>query len=133
MRESVILRTATRFLEPLLLTFAVFVLFVGHNEPGGGFAAGLIAAAAFALHALVFGVRSARQALWVHPSTLLSAGLLAALASGLPGMLSGKPFLAGIWMKSGGLYVGTPILFDIGVFLVVTGVVTLILFALAEE
>jgi multicomponent Na+:H+ antiporter subunit B len=133
MKHSLILRTATRFLEPLLLTFAVFVLLVGHNEPGGGFAGGLIASAAFALHALVFGVGSARKALWISPPALLAVGLLTAVGSGLPALLSGKAYLTGIWAKSGGLYVGTPLIFDVGVFFTVVGVVALILFALAEE
>jgi multicomponent Na+:H+ antiporter subunit B len=133
MRESIILRSTTRLIEPLLLLFAIFLLLVGHNEPGGGFAGGLVASGAFALHTLVFGVESARRSLWVSPPGLLAAGLLVAIVSGLPGLLAGKPFLSGVWAQAGDLYLGTPLLFDAGVFLVVTGVVTQILFVLAED
>ena len=53
---SLILRTATRFMLPLLLLFSVFLLTRGHNQPGGGFSGGLVAAAAYTLYALAFGV-----------------------------------------------------------------------------
>ena len=129
---SPIFRTAARLLMPLLLLFSVFLLLRGHNEPGGGFVGGLIAAAAFALYGIAFGVQSARQALLVRPLTLLGAGLLVALVSGLPAVLSGEPFLKALW-TSGPVAVGTPLLFDVGVFLVVTGVVLMMIFSLTEE
>ena len=130
--NSAIFRTAARLLMPLLLLFSVFLLFRGHNQPGGGFVGGLIAAAAFALYAIAFGVQQARQALLVRPMTLLGAGLLIALVSGLPSVLRGRPFLTALW-ASGPVAVGTPALFDVGVFLVVAGVVLMMVFSLAEE
>jgi multicomponent Na+:H+ antiporter subunit A len=129
---SPIFRTATRLLMPLLLLFSVFLLLRGHNEPGGGFVGGLVAAAAFALYGIAFGVQRARQALLVTPLTLLGAGLLIALVSGLPTVVRGQPFLAALW-ASGPVAVGTPTLFDVGVFLVVAGVVLMMIFSLAEE
>ena len=129
---SPIFRTAARLLMPLLLLFSVFLLFRGHNQPGGGFVGGLVAAAAFALYGIACGVQSARQALWVKPLTLLGAGLLMALASGLPAVLRGQPFLSA-WWAAGPVALGTPVLFDVGVFLVVTGVVLMMIFTLAEE
>ena len=130
--NSPIFRTAARLLTPLLLVFSVFLLLRGHNEPGGGFVGGLVAAAAFALYAIAFGVKRSRQALFVKPLTLLGAGLLLALFSGLPAVVLGQPFLTALWAP-GSLPLGTPVLFDIGVFLVVTGVVLMMLFSLAEE
>ena len=130
--NSPIFRTAARLLMPLLLLFSVFLLLRGHNQPGGGFVGGLIAAAAFALYAIAFGVQRARQALLVRPMTLLGAGLLIALISGLPSVLRGRPFLTALWL-SGPVAVGTPALFDVGVFLVVAGVVLMMIFSLAEE
>ena len=85
---SPIFRTAARLLMPLLLLFSVFLLLRGHNEPGGGFVGGLVAAAAFALYVIAYGVERARQALLVKPLTLLGAGLLIALASGVPAVAS---------------------------------------------
>jgi multicomponent Na+:H+ antiporter subunit A len=129
---SPIFRTAARLLMPLLLLFSVFLLLRGHNEPGGGFVGGLVAAAAFALYGIAFGVQRARQALLVRPLTLLGAGLLIALVSGLPAVVRGQPFLSALW-ASGPVAVGTPALFDVGVFLVVAGVVLMMIFSLAEE
>ena len=68
---SPIFRTAARVLMPLLLLFAAFLLLRGHNEPGGGFVAGLVAAAAFSLYAMAYGVERAHRALLVEPLTLL--------------------------------------------------------------
>ena len=64
--------------------------------------------------------------------TLLGAGLLIALVSGLPSVLRGQPFLTALW-TSGPVAVGTPAVFDVGVFLVVAGVVLMMIFSLAEE
>ncbi len=129
---SAIFCTAVRLLMPLLLLFAVFLLLRGHNEPGGGFVGGLVAAAAFALYGIAYGVERARQALQVQPLTLLGVGLLIALASGVPAAFRGQPFMTAQW-ASGSVAVGTPALFDLGVFLVVAGVVLMMIFSLAEE
>ncbi len=129
---SPMFRTATRILMPLLLLFSVFLLLRGHNEPGGGFVGGLVAAAAFALYGLAYGVEQARRALFVEPLTLLGAGLLIAFASGLPALLRGQPFLTAQWL-AGPVAFGTPVVFDVGVYLVVTGVAAMMIFSLAEE
>jgi multicomponent Na+:H+ antiporter subunit B len=135
---TLILRTATRYLVPLLILFSIFLLLRGHNEPGGGFVAGLVAAAAFALYALASGVPAARRALPVDTHNLIGAGLLVSLSSGIFPMLLGEPFLTGKWAKItvpilGELEIGTPFIFDIGVSMVVVGVTLLIIFSLAEE
>jgi multicomponent Na+:H+ antiporter subunit A len=129
---SSIFRTAARLLMPILLLFAVFLLLRGHNEPGGGFVGGLVAAAAFSLYTIAFGVDRARRALRMRPMGLLGAGLLIALVSGLPAVVRGQPFLTASWILSP-VAVGTPALFDIGVFLVVVGVVLMMVFTLVEE
>lgn len=135
---SLILRTASGALQPVMLLYSIYLLVTGHNGPGGGFAGGLVAASAFALHALAHDARSAQRALGVHPRTLIGAGLLAAAVSGLPGLFAGRAFLTGLWMNlplPGGGYValGTPLLFDTGVYLLVLGMVLLMIFPLAEE
>ena len=86
----------------------------------------------FALYGIAFGVQRARQALLVRPLTLLGTGLLIALVSGLPSVLRGQPFLTAFW-PPGPVPLGTPAVFDIGVFLVVGGVVLMMIFSLAEE
>jgi multicomponent Na+:H+ antiporter subunit B len=136
--SSSILRTAARVLMPLLIILAVFLLLRGHDEPGGGFVAGLVIAIAFVLLLLADGVAAARSALLISPPRrLLGIGLLVALASALIPVLLGRPFLTACWMAIGPpeweLKVGTPLLFDIGVCLVVIGVVLTMIFNLAED
>jgi multisubunit Na+/H+ antiporter MnhB subunit len=133
---STILQTATRVLMPLLLLFAVFLLLRGHNQPGGGFVGGLVVASSFVLYSIAFGVDAARRALLVRPATLLGVGPLVALTSGLPAVITGQPFMTALWTEVhvGGTAValGTPLLFDVGVFLAVIGVVLTIVFTLTE-
>ena len=134
---SLILRTTARYLTPLLLIFSIFLFLRGHNEPGGGFAGGLVAAAPFALLSIAFGAAEARRVLQVDPRTLIGLGLLAAVAGGVIGLLYGKPFLSGVWgyfqlPGLGSVEFGSPILFDLGVYFVVIGVTLSIIFALEE-
>jgi multicomponent Na+:H+ antiporter subunit B len=133
---SLILRAATRLLMPLLLLFAMFLLLRGHNEPGGGFVGGLVVASAFVLYTISAGVPACRQALLVDPSILLSGGLFVALSSGLLALFAGRPYMTAAWISVGvppaAASLGTPLLFDAGVFLAVIGVVLTIVFALAD-
>lgn len=136
--NSLILRNMMRFLASLLVVASVFLLWRGHNEPGGGFAGGLMAATAFVLHALALGPRGARRALRVTPLFLIASGLAVALGAALIGVAAGDPILTGQWVTldtPGGenLKVGTPLLFDAGVYLVVVGVVLNIILPLMEE
>lgn len=133
--NSIILRTGTVFLLPLLLMVSVVILLRGHNDPGGGFVGGLTAATAMLLHMLAFGPSESRRLLPVSPETLVGVGLLIALLSGVPGMLAGYPAFKAIWTDFEpikGVKVGTPLFFDIGVYFTVTGVVLLILYTIAE-
>jgi multisubunit Na+/H+ antiporter MnhB subunit len=129
--STLILRTATSYLTPLLLLLSLFLLWRGHHEPGGGFVGGLVAASAFLLIAFARGTGAARRALRVAPERLVPAGVATSLAAGLLATLRGEPFLTGLWWP--GLPLGTPLLFDLGVYLTVLGVVMAILLALAEE
>lgn len=135
--RSVILTTSTTYLLPLLLLFSIFLLIRGHNAPGGGFAGGLVAAAGFALLATAAGVETARRALRVDPRTLVAVGLLTAVASGIPAVAGGQPFMDAVWwsieLPDATIYLGTPLLFDAGVYLAVAGTVLAIVFALEEE
>jgi multicomponent Na+:H+ antiporter subunit B len=133
---SLILTTTTRAIAPLMLLFSVFLLIRGHNEPGGGFVGGLVAATAFSLYALAYDVAQARRALLVDPRTLIGVGLALSAGSGVLSLLSGRPFMTGLWAKAPLPVlgkVGTPALFDLGVYVVVVGVVLTMVFALAEE
>jgi len=135
---SIILRTATRYMFPPLLVFSVYLLLRGHHYPGGGFVGGLIAGSAFALYALAFDAATARKLLRFDPRDITATGLAVALVSGLPSLLSGNTFLTGTWWKvpvRPGITIdlGTPLIFDMGVYLVVLGVLLSLIFLLAEE
>jgi multicomponent Na+:H+ antiporter subunit B len=120
----------------LLLLFSVFMLLRGHNEPGGGFVGGLLAAGAFALYMLAYDVEAARRLLRVNPMTLVGVGLLLAAASGTIAVRAGRPFLTGLWYPEpipGIGKISTVLAFDVGVYLVVVGTALLVVFTLAEK
>jgi multisubunit Na+/H+ antiporter MnhB subunit len=135
--NSVILQAATRLLAGLMLVFAVYLLFRGHNAPGGGFSGALVAGTAFALFAVVEGPGAVRSAVRIPPRVLTATGLAVALLSGLAGPAAGRDFMAGLWWSlpgdPGKVAAGTPLVFDIGVFLTVLGAVLAILLALEES
>jgi multicomponent Na+:H+ antiporter subunit B len=134
--NSLIFQTTTRTMTPLLLAFSLFMLLRGHNEPGGGFIGGLLAVMAFVLYALAFGAPAATRLLRVAPRTLTIVGLLLAIGSGCLAWLTGGPLMYGLWLPltfPAELKVGTVLLFDIGVYLVVLGAALLILLTLSEE
>jgi multicomponent Na+:H+ antiporter subunit B len=120
-----------------MLLFSVFVLLRGHNEPGGGFIGGLIAASALAIYGIAFGVGAVRLAIRFHPMAIAGAGLLLATVSGLASMLFGVPFMTGLWVYPQVFGVEVPLAtvmsFDLGVYLVVVGSITSIALALEQE
>lgn len=134
MRDSLILRTTSSVLMPLMLLFSLFELLRGHNEPGGGFVGGLLAAGGLCLYLLAHGPEATRRLLRIDPRVLVGAGLLVALVAGLVAPLRGDPFLTGVWLEQpvpGIGKVSTVLLFDVGVYLVVAGTTLLMVLALA--
>lgn len=128
--NSIILRTITHFLTGLMLVISVFVLLRGHNEPGGGFIGGLIAASGFALHLIAFGPQSLGRLIRINLKSIIAAGLVCALLSGAIAYFKQLPFLTGIWLQG---KIGTPLLFDLAVYLVVLGSLLTIILALEEH
>ena len=137
--NSLILSAATRLLVGLMLLFSLYMLLRGHNEPGGGFIGGLIAAIGFALYATAHGTDAARRALRLDPATIAMAGLGIGLLAGLMAALDGEALFTGQWWFVGGdeaskgLPLSTVLLFDIGVYLVVVGAVLTLVLTLEEE
>lgn len=135
--NTLIFRTAAPFLTALMLLFSVFVLLRGHNEPGGGFIGGLIAASAFAIYGIACGVTAVRRAIIFHPLAIAGFGLLASTLAGIVSVFAGVPFMTGLWVYPHlfGVEVAlsTVMLFDIGVYFVVVGAFTSIALALEER
>lgn len=134
--KSLIFRTVAPFLTVVMLVFSVFVLLRGHNEPGGGFIGGLIAASALAVYGMAMGPATARKALRVPPLAIAGAGLFAALAAGLLSFPLGLPFLTGLWtefsLDDSKVALSTPMLFDFGVYLVVLGAASAMILGLED-
>ena len=135
---SLILKTATRLLVGLILIFSVYLLLRGHNAPGGGFAAALVAGTGFALFAIAEGPAVVRQAIRIAPQKIAMGGLGLALVSGLAAPLVGRPFFTGIWwiwenQQTSKLAIGTPLFFDVGVFFAVLGTILTLILALEEN
>ncbi|WP_372996384.1 Na+/H+ antiporter subunit B [Marinobacter sp.] len=135
--STLILSTAALAIVPLQLMFSIFLLLRGHDEPGGGFIGGLVAASAFVLSAFAFGAESTRKLLRVTPRDILAAGLLFALASTLPALWSGQAMLTAHWWQvplpgEGYLKLSTVLIFDIGVYLAVLGTLMTFVIGLME-
>ena len=135
--STIILRTITPYLASLMVIFSVFVLLRGHNEPGGGFIGGLIAVSALAILGISGGVAPVRRALVFHPIHISAFGLFLAALAGIPSILAKAPYMTGLWVSPEifGVTVdlSTPLIFDIGVYLVVVGSITSIALALEEK
>lgn len=179
--NTLILATAIRMLIPVFQVFSLYILFRGHNHPGGGFIGGLVGSIGLIFYVMAYGPKQDIQAFfefrllkyknkeyhirarryyhivrlnsmrkkkatsethWQHdffriePMYIIATGLLLAALSGLFGFIISEPYMSGIWAD---FYLpvigkpGTPILFDLGVYLLVMGVVLKITFVLAEE
>jgi len=125
--RSLILGACVGPVFAVALLFSVFLLFAGHNAPGGGFVGGLVAGAAFVLRYADGGADEVRRLSPVEPTTLLGAGLLLATFTGVAG------WAAGAFLESSKVAPDVPVLgvvnlttalpFDIGVYLVVVGLV----------
>jgi multicomponent Na+:H+ antiporter subunit B len=135
--RTLIFRTVAPYLTSLMVLFSIFVLLRGHNEPGGGFIGGLIAASAFAIYGIACGVSPVRRALYFHPMGLAGFGLLIASIAGVLSIFFGVPFMTGLWayipLFGDTVAVSTVLVFDIGVYFVVVGSITSIALALEER
>ena len=125
MKRDLLLEKTLRVLAPLLLGLSLVVFWRGHHLPGGGFIGGLLAAIALALGRLTGNPESENKR---GPSieVWLAIGLALALSAGLMGAFAGESFFKGLWLPSlylpiiGKVHLGTPLLFDLGVFITVT-------------
>src|SRR5690606_9352112 len=131
-RVPVILAMITRALLPFALMFSIFLLLRGHNLPGGGFIAGLMAAIALVLHYVASGTEWTEARLRMRYTRVIAVGLLIAFGTGLGALFFGHPFLSATFTYVhvpliGEVELATAMLFDIGVFLTVIGAVMLML------
>ncbi|MEN0060460.1 MAG: hydrogen gas-evolving membrane-bound hydrogenase subunit E, partial [Bdellovibrio sp.] len=131
LKSSPLLDKASRVLIPLLLTLSLYILWRGHNKPGGGFVGGLILAITTALHFFVYGRTLTLRRLKLSPSAWAALGLVVALISGSIGpLVSQEPFFSAQWLEVTTTALGTPLLFDVGIYFLVFGICLHLLFYL---
>lgn len=135
--SPILLQTIARTISPVLLLFSLVLLLRGHDSPGGGFVGGLMAASALTLYAIAYGMRLTERALRMPPERLTAFGLFIAVLSGLPPLMLGQPFLSAYWVEwdvlGATVKVGTPLVFDVGVYLVVLGATLTFVLYLRKE
>ncbi|MEV4539385.1 Na+/H+ antiporter subunit A [Asanoa sp. NPDC049518] len=136
--QSIILQVVTRLIFHAIVLFSVFLLFSGHNAPGGGFAGGLVAGLALTVRYLAGGQAELTAAAPIDAGMVLGAGLIVSVGTGVLAMLAGGQVLQTAIVDKhlpvlGDLHLVTSIFFDIGVYLVVVGLMLDILRSLGAE
>lgn len=127
-RPSLILDTVTRGAFPPVIVFSLYLLFVGHNAPGGGFVGGLTAGIALVLLYASGGFARVNAVVAIGYQTLLGAGLALAAGTGIVSLFFGQPLLSSAIVEREVLVLGkvklvTVLFFDIGVYVIVVGLV----------
>ncbi|QXC59659.1 hypothetical protein KSP35_14860 [Aquihabitans sp. G128] len=138
MRRSLILDVVVRVVFHSAFLLGLFLLFTGHNRPGGGFVGGLVAGAALALRYVAGGIDEVREALPVRAWTLLGIGLACATGSAIVPLLAGRELLEHFKGEvhlgpMGAAHYNTALVFDIGVAFVVVGMTLMLLVAFGER
>ena len=137
-RRSIIFEVVARLMFPVLIVFGIYLLFAGHNDPGGGFAAGMVTGLALVVRYLAGGRYELGEAAPVAPGILLGAGLLFAGGTGVAGLLLGAQVLQTAILHVtlpvfGEVKLVTSLFFDVGVYLIVVGLVLDVLRSLGAE
>ena len=127
-----------RLLLPIAFVVSMYLFMRGHNQPGGGFVAGLVMSVAFILQYMVAGTQWVEAQMSLRPLRWMGTGLLFATITGLGAIGFGYPFLTTHAAHFslpvlGDIHVASALFFDIGVFAVVVGATLLILTALAHQ
>jgi monovalent cation:proton antiporter len=136
--SSLILVTVSRLVFFVVLLCSVYLLFQGHNNPGGGFIAGVMTALGILLQAIASDLHHLRTILPVQPRVLAGVGLMISLTTGLVPLLFGYPFLTSTFAHLhlpglGEVEIASAFFFDVGVYCVVVGGTLLMMITLAEE
>lgn len=136
--HSFILRSVACFAFFIVNVFAIYLMLRGHNNPGGGFIAGVTSAISLIMLHLALGVREIYRIVRFDPARVAGFGLVLAALTPTASMLFGKPFFDHFHFHVdapllGELHFGTPLVFDLGVYLVVVGVTSKMIFTLAQS
>ncbi|QZP23511.1 monovalent cation/H+ antiporter subunit A [Pseudomonas sp. DR208] len=127
-----------RLLLPIALVVSFYLFMRGHNQPGGGFVAGLVMSVAFILQYMVAGTQWVEAQMSLRPMRWMGFGLLSATLTGLGALIAGYPFLTThTWHFSlpllGDIHIASALFFDVGVYAMVVGSTLLMLTALGHQ
>ncbi|MEQ8965187.1 MAG: monovalent cation/H+ antiporter subunit A [Azospirillaceae bacterium] len=136
-RHPLMMVVATRVLMPIAVVVGVYIFLRGHNEPGGGFVAGLVIAIAFLMQYMASGFAWTQERKRIEYHTMIGLGVLIAGLTGAGAWLAGRPFLTSAYTyvhlpPIEEFELATAMLFDLGVFLTVFGAVMLMLYSLSR-
>ena len=138
MKRLVVVDVAVGVIFHTVLVGSIYLLFAGHNQPGGGFVGGLVAGAAIALRAIAGGIEEVRSLTRLKPWTFLGVGILFAATTALVPVLVGEPVLTSgkgshTFPVLGKVTASSVLAFDIGVYLVVVGMVFMMFEAFGDD
>jgi multicomponent Na+:H+ antiporter subunit A len=137
-RRLVVVDVAVRLVFPAVMVGSLYLLFVGHNQPGGGFVGGIVAGAAVALRYVAGGIDDVRSLSRARPWTVLGAGLLVSAVTAAVPLLFGGAVLEGALVETdlpllGHVKLTSALAFDVGVYLVVLGLVLMVFESFGDE
>lgn len=136
--NTTLLQLAAGAIRLLMLAASLFILLRGHNQPGGGFLGGLLAGAGIVIYVIAFYSHPLLSKTLRRVAPLRVIGLILALGTGVAGVIFGKSFLHAQWFSVdipllGTLELSTTLVFDIGVYLTVIGVMVMMILLLMED
>ena len=137
-RRLVTLDETVPLLFRVIMVGSIYLLFAGHNQPGGGFVGGLVAGAAISLRYIAGGIEEVRRISRWRPWTILGAGVIVAVSTALVPVLLGKPVLSAAYEPYdlpvlGKVSISSALVFDIGVYLCVVGLVLMVFEAFGDR
>jgi multicomponent Na+:H+ antiporter subunit B len=127
-QRTLLLEITTRALFPTVLVFSLYLLLVGHYGPGGGFPAGLVAGLGFVLRYVASGSADLGAVVRLRPPVVMGLGLMIAVLTALAPAAFGDPVLSSVKLSAdlpllGPVAVQSSVVLDIGVYLLIVGVV----------
>ena len=136
--NDLILRTVTKLIVFIILTLAIYLFFSGHDAPGGGFIGGLVLASAIVLLLLTYDIETIKYSIPFDFKIVSAIGALIVLLTGLGSIIFGDPFLTQTFATVilpflGEVELSTVTFFELGVALVVVGVVVTIILSISED
>ncbi|HRW62445.1 MAG TPA: MnhB domain-containing protein [Bacteroidales bacterium] len=135
--RNIILEKVVQLFLKIMLIYSVYLLLRGHNNPGGGFIAGIIASTGFIFYAMIYGTEKIKKLMFFSSRQWIGFGLMFVFISAIIPLFFTKEILTGVWINvehsiTGAIHLGTPLLFDTGVYFSVTGVILTIAISIME-